>query len=134
MSAKDKKILDMARNRIKMKRQSSPAVFGMSGADVDDYGVNVGKLKMWSTERQKKLIEQEEIQQEVAISRMRAFVIQIKHIVKIQSWYRGKVQRFIFLTWKNEQNNFIWRYLHGWYLYSKTERMYRVSTPQKCRC
>ena len=98
----------------------------MTSRGVDEYGVNVGKLQQWVNDRQKKLIEEEETQQEVAIVRMRAFVIQIKLIVKIQSWYRGLVQRWIFKAWKFEKDMFRFRYLQGWYQFYRSEKLYRV--------
>ncbi len=124
-SSANSKILSMARSKLRSKRASSPAIFGLA-PDVDDYGVNIGKLKIWSSERQKKLIEQEEIQQEVAISRMRAFVIQIKLIVRIQSWFRSRVQVRIYKQWILSKQGFIFSYLQGWYRFYRTERMYRV--------
>ncbi len=93
---------------------------------MDEYGLNVHKLKMWASEHQKQLLIAEETQQEAAISQMRSFVIYLKHIVKIQSWYRGRVQRFIFLKWKMDKDQFRFRYLQGWYQYYKCEKLYRV--------
>ena len=151
------KALAMARNRMKNRRENSAsgsginvhsavlsdpscpasaapastppgsAVFGMASKGVDEYGLDVGRLKQWAHERQKKLVEQEETQQEVAISRMRAFVIQIKHIVKIQSWYRGLVQVWKFREWKLVKDQFRFRYLQGWYQFYKSEKLFRVS-------
>ena len=130
------KALAMARSRMKNKREavatpaaaspaSPPHMFGLPSKGVDEYGVDVGRLKQWASERQKKLVEQEETQQEVAISKMRAFVIQIKHIVRIQSWYRGLVQRWRFRAWKYEKDQFRFRYLQAWYQYYRCEKLFR---------
>lgn len=125
------KALAMARNRMKSRRETGSHItntgsFGMPSKDIDEYGVNVGKLKQWANDRTKKLIEQEETQQEVAIARMRAFVIQLKHIVKMQSWYRGLVQRWKFKAYKFEKDTFRFRYLQAWYQYYKCEKLFRV--------
>ena len=129
------KALAMARNRMKSKREASsssapqaaspPRVFGLASKGVDEYGVDVGRLKQWASERQKKLVEQEETQQEVAVSKMRAFVIQIKHIVRMQSWYRGLVQRWRFRAWKYEKDQFRFRYLQAWYQFYRSEKLFR---------
>jgi hypothetical protein len=102
------------------------ASFGALSREVDEYGVNISRLKQWSSERQKTLMKQEDTQQEVIISKMRDFLILVKQIVKIQSWYRGIVHRRRFLAWRLEQGNFKFRYLQAWYRCVAAERMCRV--------
>jgi hypothetical protein len=48
-------------------------------------------------------------------------------IVRIQSWIRMLMQRYKYLEWKNKKNNYVKSYLKAWFLYMKTEKMYRVS-------
>lgn len=108
-------------------RAITAASFGALSREVDEYGVNISRLKQWSSDRQKTMMKQEETQQELIISKMRDFLILIKQIVRIQSWYRGIVHRRHFLAWRREQGNFKFRYLQAWFRYAASERMCRVS-------
>jgi hypothetical protein len=40
----------------------------MASKGVDEYGLNVGKLRQWASQRQQQLVEREETQQEVTIT------------------------------------------------------------------
>jgi hypothetical protein len=58
------------------------------------YGVNLKKLKDWSTQKTETVVNQEESQQEIALTKVKDFMKAMRMLVKMQAWFR-------MLKWKH---------------------------------
>ena len=90
----------------------------------EDYGLDISAMKKWQEIRQKKLMDEEEHRQEIAVARVRGFLDAIRMLTRLQSWWRMMQFKIEFRAFRNERLAVKRKVYVAWKQYWKAEHMF----------